>query len=286
MDVVIVTGLSGAGKTQAVNALEDIGYFCVDNMPPSLIPRFVEMAIQINKYSTLAVVTDVRTGEFFSGFFDAIEDLKKLNVNCKILFLDASDETLEKRYRETRRKHPLATSSTDDLLEAIRDERKMLQPIFELADYHIVTTHISTAQMKEQIVSLFLADKNDALYIRCMSFGFKYGVPTEADLMLDVRCLPNPFYIDELKEKTGLDKDVFDYVFSFESTKTLMEKFYSMVEYLLPLYKAEGKSQLVIAIGCTGGKHRSVAIAEDLKRFITALDFKCKTVHRDISKKI
>ncbi len=286
MDVVIVTGLSGAGKTQAINALEDIGYFCVDNMPPSLIPRFVEMAIQINKYSTLAVVTDVRTGEFFSGFYDAVEDLKKLDVNVKILFLDASDEVLEKRYRETRRKHPLATSDNYNMLEAIQDERRMLQPIFELADYHIVTTHISTGQMKEQIVSLFLADKNDSLYIRCMSFGYKYGVPTEADLMLDVRCLPNPFYIDELKEKTGLDKPVSDYVFSFDSTHELMGRFYNLVEYLLPLYQKEGKSQLVIAIGCTGGKHRSVAIAEDLTAFIKGLDYKCKPVHRDISKKI
>lgn len=286
MDVVIVTGLSGAGKTQAINALEDIGYFCVDNMPPSLIPRFVEMAIQINKYSTLAVVTDVRTGEFFSGFFDAIEDLRKLEVNVKILFLDASDEVLEKRYRETRRKHPLATSDNYNMLEAIQDERRMLQPIFELADYRVVTTHISAGQMKEQIVSLFLADKNDSLYIRCMSFGYKYGVPTEADLMLDVRCLPNPFYIEELKEKTGLDKPVTDYVFSFDSTNELVKRFYSLIEYLLPLYQKEGKSQLVIGIGCTGGKHRSVAIAENLTTYIKGLDYKCKSIHRDINKKI
>lgn len=286
MDVVIVTGLSGAGKTQAINALEDIGYFCVDNMPPSLIPRFVEMAIQINKYTTLAVVTDVRTGEFFSGFYDAIDDLRKLDVNVKILFLDASDAVLEKRYRETRRKHPLASSENYNMLEAIEDERRMLQPIFEMADYHVVTTHISTAQMKEQIVSLFLADKNDSLYIRCMSFGFKYGVPTEADLMLDVRCLPNPFYIEELKEKTGLDKPVCDYVFSFDTTNELVSRFYNLIEYLLPLYQKEGKSQLVIAIGCTGGKHRSVAIAEDLTEFIKRHDFKCKSVHRDINKKI
>ncbi len=286
MDVVIVTGLSGAGKTGAINALEDIGFFCVDNLPPTLMPRFAEMAIQINKYSNIAFVVDVRTGEFFGGFFDAVEELKKLRVNVKILFLDASDEVLEKRYSETRRKHPLVTAEMNGLLEAIRDERAMLRPLLELADYRIDTSLMSVAQTKEQVVSLFLSDKNDSLYIRCMSFGYKFGVPTEADLVLDVRCLPNPFYVDTLRDKTGLDKDVFDYVFAARDTKLLTEKFYALVDFLLPLYKAEGKSQLVIAIGCTGGRHRSVAIAQGLCAHIKTLDFKCKTVHRDMFKTV
>ncbi|MEA5051312.1 MAG: RNase adapter RapZ [Oscillospiraceae bacterium] len=286
MDVVIITGLSGAGKTSAVNALEDIGFFCVDNLPPSLMPRFAEMAIQINKYSNIAFVVDVRTGEFFSGFFDAVEDLKKLRVNVRILFLDASDAVLEKRYSATRRKHPLMTNETSDLLEAIRDERAMLRPILGMSDYRIDTSLLSVAQTKEQVVSLFLSDKHDSLYIRCMSFGYKFGVPTESDLVLDVRCLPNPFYVDALKDKTGLNKEVCDYVFASPNTHMLTEKFYSLVDFLLPLYKAEGKSQLVIAIGCTGGRHRSVAVAEDLCAHIKTLDFKCKTVHRDINKTV
>ncbi|MEA4911630.1 MAG: RNase adapter RapZ [Oscillospiraceae bacterium] len=286
MDVVIVTGLSGAGKTSAVNALEDIGFFCVDNLPPSLMPRFAEMAMQINKYSNIAFVVDVRTGEFFSGFFDAVDELKKRKVNVRILFLDASDAALEKRYSATRRKHPLLTGETGDLSEAIRDERAMLRPILELSDYRIDTSLLSVAQTKDQVISLFLADKNDSLYIRCMSFGYKFGVPTEADLMLDVRCLPNPFYVDTLKEKTGLDAAVRDYVFAAPETLTLRDKFCSLVDFLLPLYKAEGKSQLVIAIGCTGGRHRSVCIAEDLCAHIKTLDFRCKTVHRDIGKTV
>lgn len=285
MEVIIVTGLSGAGKTQAINALEDVGFFCIDNMPPTLIPRFAEMALQINKYHSVAIVTDVRTGEFFSGFFNAIEELKRMDVNVKVLFLDASDDVLEKRYRATRRKHPLSGSDTD-LPAAIRDERAMLSPIFEIADYRIDSTYLSTAQMKDEIISLFLADKNSSLRIRCLSFGFKYGVPTEADLLIDVRCLPNPFYLDELREKTGLDAPVRDYVMQFEETQELKSRFFSLVEYLLPLYKKEGKSQLVIGVGCTGGKHRSVAMAEALCTFIKDMGFECKTTHRDIKKRV
>lgn len=284
MEVVIITGLSGAGKSQAANALEDIGFFCIDNMPPSLIPRFAEMALQLNSYNNVAIVTDVRTGEFFKGFFDAIDELKRIDVSCKILFLDATDDCIEKRYRATRRKHPLQLGKSTSLADAINDERLMLKPVQELADYKIDTTYLAMAQLKEQIVSLFLKNSNFSMSVRCLSFGFKYGVPNEADLMLDVRCLPNPFYVDDLKEKTGLNKEVRDYVFSFDNTKELVTRFYSMIDFLLPLYKKEGKSQLTIAIGCTGGKHRSVSIAEDLCKHISAGNFNCGTIHRDINK--
>ena len=284
MEVVIITGLSGAGKTQAANALEDIGFFCIDNMPPSLIPRFAEMAGQINKYNNVAIVTDVRTGEFFSGFFDALDELKKINVSCKVLFLDADDDVLEKRYRSTRRKHPLSTGEKSSLVSDIADERRMLAPLRDVADYRIDTSYLTIAQLKEQIISRFLGNANSSMLVRCLSFGFKYGVPTEADLMLDVRCLPNPFYVDELKDKNGTDPEVRDYVYSDGHAAEVMSRFYALIDYLLPLYKEEGKSQLIIAVGCTGGKHRSVALAEDLSRHITDNNFNCKTIHRDVNK--
>lgn len=284
MEVVIITGLSGAGKTQAANALEDVGYFCIDNMPPTLIPRFAEMAAQINRYNNVAIVTDVRTGEFFSGLFDAIEELRKIGVSCKVLFLDADDDVLEKRYRATRRKHPLSTGDKTSLAQAIADERKLLAPLSGVTDYRIDTSSLTIAQLKEQIISRFLGNSNSSMLVRCLSFGFKYGVPTEADLMLDVRCLPNPFYVDELREKTGADPAVRAYIYNDGSAAEVMKRFYELVDYLLPLYKVEGKSQLIIAVGCTGGKHRSVALAEDLSDYITARGYNCRTIHRDINK--
>ncbi|MEG1269077.1 MAG: RNase adapter RapZ [Oscillospiraceae bacterium] len=284
MEIIIITGLSGAGKSQAANALEDIGFFCIDNMPPSLIPRFAEMSLQLNKYKKVAIVTDVRTGEFFNGFFDAMDELKRIDVTYKILFLDATNDCIEKRYRATRRKHPLASGRSASLAESINDEREMLKPVLELANYRIDTTYLSMAELKDQIVSLFMKNSNFSMIVRCLSFGFKYGVPNEADLMLDVRCLPNPFYVDELKDKTGLDSDVRNYVFDCENTRELVKRFYSLIDYLLPLYKKEGKSQLIIGIGCTGGKHRSVSIAEDLCKHILKQNFSCGTIHRDINK--
>jgi Predicted P-loop-containing kinase len=283
MNIIIVTGLSGAGKSQAANALEDIGYFCIDNMPPSLIPKFAEMSMQLNRDGNVAIVTDVRTGDMFGGFFDALEELRSINAQYKILFLDANDDVLVKRYSESRRKHPLSTDNVG-IAEAIRDERVMLKPVFELADYHVDTTYISNQQLRDRIVSLFLSDRNASMKVRCISFGFKYGLPNESDLVYDVRFLPNPFYIDELKNKTGLDSEVFDYVMEQDAAKQYITKLCDLTDFLLPQYRSEGKSQLVISIGCTGGKHRSVAIAEELARHITENGFKCKAIHRDINK--
>ncbi|MDO4566558.1 MAG: RNase adapter RapZ [Oscillospiraceae bacterium] len=284
MRALIITGLSGAGKTQAANALEDIGFFCIDNMPPTLIPRFAEMAAQLNKYSDIAIVTDVRGREFFDGLFDALEDLKKIEVPCKILFLDANDEILERRYCATRRKHPLSEEGSSSLAQAIADERRLLDPLRQAADYRIDTSFLTIAQLKEQIISRFSGDAKGSMLVRCLSFGFKYGVPTEADLLLDVRHLPNPFYVEELKQQNGLDESVRAYVWRDGRAEELCLRYGSLLEYLLPQYRQEGKSQLVIGVGCTGGKHRSVAVAEALCAKIGELGFNCKTIHRDMNK--
>ena len=285
MEFVIVTGLSGAGKSRAVNALEDIGFYCVDNMPPKLLPKFAELCLQSqDKLSRVAIVIDARGGPLFSGLFDGLEELKKQGGDYKILFLECDDQVLARRYKETRRKHPLAAQTGGSVVRAIEMERSLLKPTRSRTDYLIDTSHLSPAQLKERITDLFLGDSTTAMLIQCMSFGFKYGFPAEADLMLDVRCLPNPFYVDELKRKTGLDADVRDYVLEKSETKGFQERMYAMIDYLLPLYINEGKSQLVIAIGCTGGKHRSVTLAEELAKHIAAMGHRVMVNHRDIEK--
>ena len=284
MELVIVTGISGGGKSQTANVLEDIGYFCIDNMPPSLILPFIDMASKLEQYSHIAIVTDVRAGEPFTGFFDAVEEIVARGISCRVLYLEASDATLENRYRASRRRHPLQTRDRITLRQAVADERALLEPIRAMADYKLDTTHLTLAQHRDAIVSMFLQDAKVSMTVRCVSFGFKYGIPTEADLVLDVRCLPNPFYVDELKEHTGLEAPVRDFVFDSPDTEGLRERFYALVDYLLPLYLKEGKSQLVVAVGCTGGRHRSVAIAEDLCRHIEGLGYDCTAIHRDMAK--
>ena len=284
MAFVIVTGVSGAGKSRAIDALEDLGFYCADNMPPALIPKFAELCLQTDgKINDVAIVTDVRGGILFSSLFEGLDEFNKQGGNYKILFLDADDNVLMRRFKETRRKHPL-TEPGGSLADAIALERALLRPARERADYIIDTTNLSPAQLKERITVLFLGENKTGLVVNCMSFGFKYGPPTEGDLVFDVRCFPNPFYIDNLRNLTGLDAPVKDYVFSSEQTCTFMTKLYDMIDFLLPLYVEEGKSQLIIAIGCTGGKHRSVAITEAIFRHLSDKGIRAAVNHRDIQK--
>ncbi|MGI5895683.1 MAG: RNase adapter RapZ [Oscillospiraceae bacterium] len=285
MDFVITTGLSGAGKSRAIDALEDIGFYCVDNMPPSLIPKFADLCYQSGgKVNRVAIVTDIRGGDFFEDFFQELDYMKSKEVKYKILFLDASDTVLINRYKETRRRHPLTDMFNGSVELAIKAERKILMPVRERADYVVDTSLLTAQQLKQKIMGIFSTSNTEGMLIDCMSFGFKYGVPAEADLVFDVRCLPNPFYIDELKLKTGLDKDVRDYVMQSEKSVELLAKLTDLVDFLLPMYRDEGKSHLVIAVGCTGGKHRSVTFAENIYKHLSSMGLRTTVNHRDITK--
>ena len=285
MEFVIITGLSGAGKSQAINVLEDIGFYCVDNMPPSLIPKFAELCYQSEgKISRVAIVTDIRGGDFFGDLFSELDYMKSKNVGYKILFLDANDSVLITRYKETRRRHPLTDMFNGSVESAIKAERRILNPARERADYVIDTSLLTAQQLKKKVMGLFLNDNSNGMLIECISFGFKYGIPSEADLVFDVRCLPNPFYIDSLKHKTGLDREVRDYVMKYDQSVNLLKKLENLVDFLIPLYLEEGKSHLVIAFGCTGGKHRSVTFAENLYQFLSDRGLKATVNHRDIMK--
>ncbi|MDP4153839.1 MAG: RNase adapter RapZ [Bacillota bacterium] len=285
MEFIIVSGMSGAGKTRAVAALEDIGFYCVDNMPPALIPRFAEICFQSGgKISKVAFVTDARGANMLDKFFEGLDELKKSGFEYKILFLEASDETLIKRYKETRRKHPLADMYGGSVYAAINAERELLAGIKKQATYILDTSKINSQQLKEYLCEIFSKDTKHSMIITVQSFGFKYGAPADADLVFDVRCFPNPFYIDELKNKTGLDKEVRDYVFGFPETNIFVDKLCDMISFLIPLYMEEGKTSLTIAIGCTGGKHRSTCIAEKLNKYINDNVTYSVITHRDIAK--
>ena len=284
MELIVITGHSGAGKTKALGTLEDIGYYCIDNMPPKLIPVFTDMSRQIDSFSKVAVVIDIRTGEFFSGLSDALGKIREQGISCRVLFLEASEDVLEKRYRETRRRHPLVAESERSTREAIEKEKEILGAVYQLADYRIDTSYLSTAQLKERLISMFSESALKEMRVRCISFGYKFGVPAEADLIFDVRCLPNPFYVEELRNLTGLDASVRDYVFDSDVTRNVLDKLYAFIDIVLPLYVAEGKSGLVIGIGCTGGRHRSVAVAEDMAKHIEKLGYSCRSTHRDCKK--
>ncbi len=286
MELVIVTGMSGAGKSRAVEALEDIGFYCVDNMPPVLIPTFVSLCLNSKDVrDKVALVADIRLGENFTDLFNILSDLENMDVKYKILFIDADNEVIMRRYQETRRKHPLADEfNTPSLLKAIEKEREITLPARQKADYIVDTSDVMSSQFKEKIVKLFLDNASSALKIYSISFGFKYGVPKEADLVFDVRCLPNPFYIAELKNHTGLEEPVRNFVMKFDSAKELEKKLYDLIDFLLPLYRSEGKSQLTIALGCTGGRHRSVVFAELLNKHLLEMGADVSVFHRDMKR--
>ena len=284
MEFIIVTGVSGSGKSSAAKVLEDIGYFCIDNMPPQLIPKFAELCGDNSEINKVAIVVDIRGGELFLQFWENVLEMRKEGLNVKILFIYADKDVIRRRYKETRRKHPLYDISGCDLDKAIEEEFDILMPIREKSDYFIDSTFTTTAKFKENMLKMFLSNVSDSLMISCMSFGFKYGVPDEADLMFDVRFLPNPFYVPELKTKTGEDKEVRDYVMDSEISVQFRDKLFDMIDFLVPQYIAEGKSQLVIAFGCTGGKHRSVTFAEMTNEFLSEKGYNVHVIHRDSQK--
>jgi Predicted P-loop-containing kinase len=287
MEFLILTGMSGGGKTQASNTLEDMGYYCIDNMPAALIAKFAELYTQTpGKAQNVAFIFDVRGELEFDTLFDQLDALKKRGYACRTVFIDCNDRVLLNRYKETRRLHPLVALKNVTVSEAITLERDMLAPVKSRADYVIDTSTLSPLQLRDRIKAiLFASDSGGGMIITSLSFGYKYGIATEADLVFDVRCFPNPYYEATLKNLTGLDDAVRDYVFSFEKTNLFMEKLYDMVDFLLPQYIDEGKPQLIVAFGCTGGKHRSVAIAEALAAHLRAKNYNTVTIHRDIVKK-
>ena len=285
MTFLIVTGLSGSGKSSCVKVLEDIGFFCIDNMPPQLIPNFAEMCAKNRDIERVAIVTDIRGGAMFLKLSENLSQLRAINgVEVKILYLEASKEVLMNRYNETRRKHPLEEAAGGDLSKAVDAEMTLLTDIRACADYIIDSSLLTSRQLQEQVSGLFLENPSDRMLVSCMSFGFMYGVPGEADLVFDVRCFPNPFYVPELKRLTGLDEAVRDFVMKHPQSVEFEKKIFDMAEFLLPMYVSEGKSRLVIAFGCTGGKHRSVTFAKRTAEHLESAGFLVREVHRDIDK--
>lgn len=284
MRFVVVTGMSGGGKSTALKMLEDAGFYCVDNLPISLVEKFVELISMPNsEINKVALGLDVRADQSFEDATRILAQLKKKGYKFEILFMDANENVLIKRYKETRRVHPLAADGRVE--DGVRKERKALENIRRNADYIIDTTNVLTRELKEELDRIFVENgEYNNLMVTVMSFGFKYGIPADADLVFDVRFLPNPFYIDELKSKTGNDKEVQDYVMSFEESEEFMRKLTDMIQFLIPYYVKEGKYRLVIAIGCTGGKHRSVTLANELyQRMKDKGSYGLKLYHRDVA---
>jgi UPF0042 nucleotide-binding protein len=280
--LVIITGMSGAGKTIAVQSLEDLGFFCVDNLPPVLIPKFAELIEQSKgRIGKVALVIDLRGREFFDSLSESLRFLKDhYTLTYEILFLDATDNALVQRYKESRRRHPLAPQGAP--LEGIQQERKLLEELKGLATQIIDTSNLKPAQLKEKIMHRFTNHDADRIAINVISFGFKYGIPIDADLIFDVRFLPNPHYVEALRPNTGQDPEVYEYVMKWSETQEFLSKLLDMLHFLVPQYKKEGKSQVVIGIGCTGGKHRSVAIAEYLGKVMGNSETETvRVTHRD-----
>lgn len=287
MEFVIISGMSGSGKTSALHIMEDIGYYCVDNIPTSLLQTLYKLCKDSSDKAMkrVAVVVDVRGNGDYEVMYDDLENFKKNNEGVSILYIDAKVDSLIVRYKETRRRHPLTERLRDgSVAAAVKEEQRLLVPVKTLADYSIDTTFMSIKQLRERIISMFLENSSNSIMITFMSFGFKYGIPLESDLIIDVRCLPNPFYIAELKEHTGLEKCIQDYVLDSEETQEFVKRLIDWLDYSLPLYLKEGKSELVVGIGCTGGKHRSVTIAGLLDNYFMEKGYKCIVQHRDVKK--
>ena len=285
MEILIISGLSGAGKSKAASFLEDMGFYIVDNMPAAMILKFAEFCAGGNgRYDRVALVYDVRTASSFTELFDVLDKLKDMEAQCRMLFLEAAPEVIIKRYKETRRRHPLA-ADTDSLEEAVKKERAMMAPVKERADFVIDTSRTSTAQLRGELLRLFGQEgEKGGMTVSVTSFGFKHGLPREADLVFDVRFLPNPYYVQELRPRTGLDDGVRDYVFSGGAAGEFLEKLQDLVGFLLPKYVEEGKTTLVVAVGCTGGHHRSVAIAHALAAYIRGRGYPVTESHRDLGR--
>ena len=283
MRFIIVTGLSGAGKTEATRSLEDMGYFCVDNLPPKLIPKFAEACVQSQgKINKVALVIDIRGGIFFDDLFESLNYLKNQEFKYEILFLDASDEVLVKRFKETRRSHPLAPGSR--IITGINEERSRLREVKDRADIIIDTSKYAIKDLREEMTKNYgdVEQPEKQLSVTILSFGFKYGIPVDSDLVFDVRFIPNPFYIPELKPYSGNDEPVKNYDLAQEETKGFIKRVDELLEFLIPNYKKEGKRQLIISIGCTGGRHRSVAIANAIYESLNSKNYNISVEHRDI----
>lgn len=285
MEFLIISGLSGAGKSRTMDILEDLDFYCVDNMPIALITKFAELCLVTRgRFERVAIATDIRELESFDLLWQTLDDLLGLGCKYKILFLEADVPTIVKRYKETRRRHPLVPAG-GSIEEAVRQEIGLLGGMRERADYVINTTNTTLGQLQAEIYKLFVGDTaGRVLSVNVISFGFKYGIPIEADLVFDVRFLPNPFYVAALREKTGMDAEVSDFVFAYDRTKDFMSHLTKLTDFLLPLYIDEGKYSLTIAIGCTGGRHRSVAVVQALAEHIEALGHSVRRIHRDKDK--
>jgi len=280
--LVVITGLSGSGKSTALKAFEDIGFFCIDNLPATLLPRFLELRDEISReVFKIALVMDLRGKDFLATFPKIFQEVKRKGYIVEVLFLEADEEILIRRFSQTRRHHPLGESRT--LSVTIRLERKKMEPIKRLATFRLDTSHLNVHQLREEILRLFSKVAQPAkMTMNLISFGYKYGLPNEADIVMDVRFLPNPFFITELKEMNGNQKPVVDYVMKWKETKVFLKDFYKLISFLIPQYQKEGKSQLTIAVGCTGGRHRSVTIINALSEFLRKQKLLFNIRHRDI----
>ena len=285
MEFLIITGLSGAGKSRAADVLEDLDYYCVDNMPVALMPRFAELCMATKgRYERVALVTDVREKDGFDELLKTLDQLNEMDCNCRILYMDADEATLVKRYKESRRRHPLQSRGMS-VEEAIAREQTLLAPVRERADFIVNSSSLTLGMLQNRLFSLFAgAGRKREIDVTVMSFGYKHGLPMDADLVFDARFLPNPYYVDDLRPLCGLDRPVFEFVFGYQQTRTFMQKLEELIDFLLPLYIEEGKLALTVAIGCTGGRHRSVTIASALNDYLTAKGVNSVNINRDVEK--